>query len=308
MATAALSALASRGVRISGGVVAYHEGAPPAPGEPEEVPAGVVLRPGAHQLPDEGSLEAGAAVHQLLGDAGVRDVVLVLLSGGASAVMELLPAGLSLAALRRTTEALQQAGADIGELNTVRRALSRLKGGGLARLASPARGVTVALSDVVGDRTEVIGSGPTVPSPTGPAEALGILEQRGLAVELPEVNALFRAALDRAPEPDLSPGLYRVIASNRHAAEAVARTALARGFRAQVMTTSLEGEAREAGRSIGACAANVATHSLPFGPPACLIFGGETTVTVRGKGRGGAIRNWRSARRSRSRARHARRS
>jgi hydroxypyruvate reductase len=211
----------------------------------------------------------------------------VLLSGGASSLLELPRPGVSLAALREATAALQRAGADVSDLNTVRRALSRLKGGGLARLAAPARVVTLALSDVLGDRPEAIGSGPTVASPTSARDARAVLERAGLARDLPEVAAALAAAQERAPAPPAPEGVFRVVASNRDAVAAVARAARERGFRAQEMTTFLQGEAREAGRLVGGCAASVRAHGVPLSPPACLVFGGETTVTVRGRGRGG---------------------
>lgn len=286
MAIAAATELAQISRQISGGVVAYPHGAPPV-AEAPPLPANVVQLAGAHPVPDEGSLAAGEAVRRLLAQTQEDDVVLVLLSGGASSVLELPPDTLSLDALRRTTAALQHAGADICELNTVRRAISRIKGGGLARWAAPARVVTLALSDVVGDPPEAIGSGPTVRSPTGPAEALTVLARTGVGSLVPEVVAHLETAAVGGREPDPPAGLYRIVASNRHAAEAVANTARARGWNALVMTTFLSGEAREAGRWIGGCAASVAAHGLPLSPPACLIFGGETTVTVRGTGRGG---------------------
>jgi len=284
MAVAALAALEGR---ISGGVVAHPHGAPAAPRESELYPAGVRRFAAAHPVPDEGSLTAGDAVRSLLAGVAADDLVLVLLSGGASSVLESLPPGLSLAGLCRVTEALQRRGADIGELNTVRRALSLLKGGGLARLARPGRVVTLALSDVLGDRPETIGSGPTVASPTGPGDALRILERTGVATEVPEVVSALAAASASAAETTPPAGVFHVVASNRQSAQAMAEVAAERGFRALVMTTFLQGEAREVGRAVGGCAASVAAHGIPFAAPACLVFGGETTVTVRGDGRGG---------------------
>jgi hydroxypyruvate reductase len=283
MAGAALAAL---GARVAGGVVAHPRGAPAAPGEPEPWPDEVELVPAAHPLPDAGSLAAGDAVKRLLAGTSPEDLVLVLLSGGASSLLERPRPGLSLDALRRVTAELQRAGADIFELNTVRRALSLLKGGGLSRLAAPARVVTLALSDVIGDRPEAIGSGPTVPSPTGDGEALRVLERTGVAPAMPEVVA----ALAEPTEPatlEGDAGIFCVVASNRQTVEAVARAADGRGFHSEVMTTFLQGEAREVGRMVGGCAASVRAHGVPVAAPACLIFGGETTVTVRGHGRGG---------------------
>ncbi|HEX9668871.1 MAG TPA: DUF4147 domain-containing protein [Thermoanaerobaculia bacterium] len=284
MAEAAIAAL---GKRISGGVVAHPVGAAALADGRARWPAEVRRIAAGHPLPDDGSLAAGEQVSRLVAEASSDDVVLVLLSGGASALLESLQPGVSLAALRQVTLALQHAGADLAELNTVRRCLSGLKGGGLARRAAPARVVTLALSDVLGDRPEDIGSGPTVPSPTGPREAMEVLARSGVASTAPAVMA----ALGRSGEPPSAPAApadrYHVIASNRLAAEAVARAAARRGFRSQVVTTFLQGEAREAGKLIGGCAASVLGHAVPFAAPACLVFGGETTVTVRGSGRGG---------------------
>ena len=281
MAGAALEAL---GGRVAGGLVAHPRGAPRSPREPRDWPAPFRVLAAAHPLPDQASLEAGDVAARLAAGAAAGDVLLVLLSGGASALLESPRAGVTLESVRAATSALQRAGADVAELNTVRRCLSRLKGGGLARLAAPARTVTLAISDVLGDRPEAIGSGPTVTSPTRPADALAVLARHDLADALPEITA----ALETADELDAVPeGLYRVVASNRAAAEAAAEAARQRGFAALVVTTFVQGEAREAGRMVGGCAASVRAHGLPLAPPACLVFGGETTVTVRGAGRGG---------------------
>ncbi len=284
MAAAALTAL---GPRVSGGLVVHPHGAPPPAGEPDPLPAGVVRLAAGHPLPDAGSLTAGEAVWRLLDRPSPDDLLLVLLSGGASALLELPRPGLTLDSLREITRALQRAGADIVELNVVRRALSRLKGGGLARRAAPARVVTLALSDVLGDRPEAIGSGPTLPSPTGADEALAVLERRGIAAQRPEVVAALGALRRELAPPAGAPGLFRIVGSNHEAAEAVALAAGARGFRARVVTTFLQGEAREAGGAVARYAIASAAQGVPFGPPACFVFGGETTVTVRGGGRGG---------------------
>lgn len=283
MTRAAFGAL---GGRIHGGVVAHPAAAPEPSGGGPGWPATVRLFPAGHPLPDSGSLAAGVAAERLLAEAEGGDVVLVLLSGGASALFKSLLPGITLDGLRRLTQALQRAGADIAELNAVRRCLSRLKGGGLARLAAPARVVTLALSDVLGDRPEDLGSGPTVSSSTGFEEALGVIERRGVAAVAPECIAALRAA-GETPRLDTVPGLYRIVASNRLSAEAVAAAAAERGFRSLVVTTYLQGEASEAGKIIAGCARSLLADRLPFAPPACLVFGGETTVTVHGLGRGG---------------------
>lgn len=284
MANAAWQVL---GARVAGGVVVHPHGAPVAADEPDPWPERWRLMSAAHPLPDEGSLAAGEAVRSVLCRAGAGDLVLVLLSGGASSLLEALRPGLSLVTLRGVTELLQHAGADITELNTVRRSLSLLKGGGLARLAAPARVVTLAISDVVGDSPEAIGSGPTVPSSTGPSEALGILDRYALGSRAPEVMAVLQAAAAEPPAGEFPAGLFRLAASNRQAAESVVRAAELRGFKAHLLTTFLAGEAREVGRMVGGFAAGVRAQGLPFTAPACLVFGGETTVRVEGRGRGG---------------------
>jgi glycerate 2-kinase len=281
MAAAAISVL---GDRISGGVVVGSAG----DGRLRDLPApatGLQTFTGGHPLPNEGSLAGGRAVQDLLGTTKAHDVVLVLLSGGASALLECLLPGISLDALQRTTDALQRAGADIHELNTVRRCLSALKGGGLARLAAPSRVVTLALSDVVGDHPEAIGSGPTVASPTNPRNALEVLGSRNIVAPA-EVTAALCTAAD---EPFASPveGVYRIVSSNRQAADAVLRAATGLGFHSLLVSTFLQGEAREVGKVVGGVAASVAAGGVPVAAPACLVFGGETTVTVSGRGRGG---------------------
>lgn len=279
MARAALERLGSR---VETGVIAHPAAADPG----AEWPAGIRPVGAGHPLPDAGSLAAGEAVERVVSGLGPRDVVLALVSGGGSALLERLRPGLGLDDLRAATEALMRSGADIRELNTVRRALSRLKGGGLLRLAAPARVVALLLSDVVGDDPAAIASGPVVPSPTGPAEALEVLARRGAAAAAPRIAAALAAAA-ADPPADVPAPLVRVVGSNRLAAEAVVAEARALGFDARVLTVHLQGEAREAGRVVGAIARSARETGVPAAPPACLVLGGETTVTVHGGGRGG---------------------
>jgi glycerate 2-kinase len=283
MADAAIDRL---GTRVRAGVLAHPPGSPDPRESHAGWPAGVRRFVAGHPLPDEGSLAAGEAVRQLLSQAGAGDLVLVLLSGGASALLESPSNGLSLDELRGVTRWLQRAGADIVELNAVRCRLSQLKGGGLARRAAPARVVTLAISDVGGDRPDLIGSGPTVPPATSVREARALLDRTGAAEAFPKVAARLHAFESDAPV-DPASGHYLVIGSNRDAAEAVARCASARGFRAQVVAAPLEGEAREAGHRIGALLSAAAGEGDRLASPVCLVFGGETTVTVRGHGSGG---------------------
>jgi hydroxypyruvate reductase len=284
MARAALAALE---IHAPVGLVIEPHRGPEPPGPLAPWPASWVRLTASHPLPDQHSLDAGEAVSNLLSGLRREDVALVLLSGGASSLLERLRPGGTLEDLRRVTSALQRAGADVRQLNVVRRALSTLKGGGMARLAAPARVVTLAISDVVGDSPEAIASGPTVSSSTGPEEALRVLERRGVAAAAPQLVAVLAREAQQARPEEPAPGLFRIVASNRMATEAVCAAAVERGFRSQVTSGFLQGEAREVGLVVGGCGASVRTHGLPLAPPACLVFGGETTVTVRGRGRGG---------------------
>ena len=280
----ARAAVATLGSRIAAGVVAHPHRAAPE----EEWPRGIRPFAAGHPLPDEGSLRAGEAALEMLRETGPRDVVLLLVSGGGSALFESLRPGVTLAELRAVTEALQHAGADIVELNTVRRAFSRIKGGGLARAAAPARVVALLLSDVIGDRPEAIASGPAVESPTGPRDALDVLDRRALSGSFPALADALRAAEGIASDAERHPApVTAIVGSNRIAAEALRAEAEARGFRALLLTDRLQGEAREVGRVVGGLARGMRESGLPLAPPACLVLGGETTVTVRGGGRGG---------------------
>jgi glycerate 2-kinase len=222
----------------------------------------------AHPVPDESSVAAAGRLLALAEGAGQDDLVLVLLSGGASSLACLPGEGLTLAEKQRLTGALLRSGASVGEINGVRRHLSRFKGGRLALAAAPARLVTLAISDVVGDRPEDIGSGPTAGDPTGVEAARAILERYRIAA--PERGW--------AETPDFVPGAWRLVARSSDAVEAAATKARRLGYR--VRRLECEGEAREVGRAHAALA-------LAAAPGTALISGGELTVTVRGGGRGG---------------------
>jgi len=280
MATAAHQIL---GGRVAAGCLAVPAGATlPAGGLPpvEFVPAG-------HPLPNAGSLAAGERIAQILSETQPGDVVLALISGGASALLELLVPSVSLADLQATTQAMLRSGATIVEINALRKRLSQIKGGGLARLAAPARVAGLVLSDVVGDPLASIGSGPTVLHPPDPASALAMVERYNLAPALPpSVLAALRAPL-AAPVPLPAPPLNCVVGSNALAAQAAVAQAQALGFQALLLSTFIEGEAREVGRVVAGLAKGVRRNNHPLPPPACLVLGGETTVTVRGPGAGG---------------------
>jgi hydroxypyruvate reductase len=202
-------------------------------------------------------------------------------------------AGVELAHKQAVTRALLRAGAPIEELNAVRKHLSRLKGGQLARLAAPARVVALVLSDVVGDDLATIGSGPTAPDPTSFADALAVLERRGVRAPRAVRRVLEQGALGERPEtPKSGNPLFRrvshhIIGGNRSSLLAAERELRRRGLRTLRLTSRLEGEAREVARALVAMLHECADSGVPARPPVCLLVGGETTVSVRGPGRGG---------------------
>ncbi|MGE5200155.1 MAG: glycerate kinase type-2 family protein [Rhodospirillaceae bacterium] len=262
-----------------------------APGAAAGLPGGVEFIAGGHPVPTPGSVAAGARALDIAGATQAGDLLVVLLSGGASALLECPADGVALADLQATTSRLLRAGADITALNAVRKHLSRVKGG---RLASAAAGRTVALvvSDVVGDDLAVIASGPTVPDPTTYADALAVLERFGGAGAYPPavVGALrdgLRGARPETPKAG-SAGLARastiIVGAQRDALEGARQAAAARGYDVHMHPVPVTGEAREAAQSLmvriraGAAAATSKT---------CLLSGGETTVTVTGSGKGG---------------------
>lgn len=281
----ALSGGAERGVVLVPAGTAGAAGLPPS----------CAVYEGGHPVPDEAGVRGARALRTLAEGLTENDVLICLLSGGGSALMTLPAAPLGLADLAVTTDLLQRAGAAIGELNAVRKHLEELKGGRLAALAAPARIVTLALSDVVGDPLDVIASGPTVPDTTTYADALGVLERRGVVRAVPEAvrRHLERGArgelaeTPREDHPCFRRATAAVIGNNARAAEAALAEGRRRGFRTLLLTTLLTGEAREVGRVLASLAAEVRRSGRPVAPPACLLAAGETTVTVRGAGRGG---------------------
>ena len=243
-----------------------------------------------HPVPDENSVRGAQAIADLAGQATERDLVLCLISGGGSALLTLPVTGLTLADLQTLTDALLRSGATIHELNTVRKHWSRIKGGNLARLVAPARLVTLVLSDVVGDPLDVIASGPTVPDPTTVADAQAVLERYGNPWGFGKPQGFYEEILRETPKPG-DPIFERVqhtiVGSNRLAALAAVEQARQLGFNAQLLSTYVEGEAREVAKVAAALAKGIRAYGDPLPPPACLVWGGETTVTIRGEGKGG---------------------
>lgn len=248
---------------------------------------------GDHPVPSPQGLESTRRVVELVEAADARTLVLCVVTGGASALLPAPVDGISLDALRRTTEGLLDSGADIGEINAVRKHLSTLKGGGLARLAHPATVVSLVFSDVVGNDLGVIASGPTVADETTYADAVAVLDRYDVAVPASVRAHLDRgAAGERAETPSPGDAVFErvtnhVLADGFTALDAARTEAERRGLSTLVLSSRVRGEAREAAKTHVAVGEEVLATGEPVDPPAVVLSGGETTVTVRGDGEGG---------------------
>lgn len=243
----------------------------------------------AHPVPDEAGLEAGRRLLELVSGLTEDDLVVALVSGGGSALLPAPPNGLTLAHEIAVNEALLASGAPIAAMNTVRKHVSRIKGGRLAAAAFPAKVVSLVVSDIPGDNPALVASGPTVPDDAGQEEALRIVEAYKLMLP-PEVMTHLRLRAAEAPRPD-DPRFRRnevhVIASAAVSLEAAAAEARRWGIEAVILSDSIEGEARDVGSVHAAIAREVAARERPFGKPVLILSGGETTVTLRNWGKGG---------------------
>jgi len=246
-------------------------------------------------VPDEAGRLAALHIVDLLREATADDLVLCLISGGGSALMTLPVEPITLGEMQQITDAMLRAGASINELNAVRKHLEVLKGGGLARLAYPAQVISLMLSDVVGNPLDVIASGPTVPDTSTFRDAYEVLGRYSLLDSAPlAIRQRLEEGLRGGAAETLKPGdpiLERVqnviVASNDIAARAAVRQAQALGLNSLLLSTYIEGEAREVAKVLVGIAREMRASGSPVAPPACLVIGGETTVTVRGDGRGG---------------------
>ena len=288
----ALEALWPADAPLSGLVVTRYGHVPPRP-------AGLAQRidivEASHPVPDQAGEDAARRILALTEGLTADDLVLCLISGGGSSLLVLPAEGLTLADKQRINKELLDSGANIGEMNCVRKHLSRIKGGRLAAACVPARVVTLTISDVPGDDPAIIASGPTVPDLTTCADALAILDRYRI-----EVPAGVRAALDdgtlETPDPAdaaFSRNEVHLIATPQQSLEAAAAAARAAGVEAYILSDEMEGESREVGKVHAALARSVALRGMPFTRPCVILSGGETTVTIRprqpgqAKGRGG---------------------
>ena len=250
---------------------------------------GVKVVEASHPVPDQAGLEATQDLLKRLQGLTAQDTVLALISGGGSALLTAPVPGLSLSDKQQLTQDLLRSGANIVEMNTVRRHLSQVKGGKLGALCAPARLITLVISDVPGDSLHDIASGPTVGDPTTCEQALEILTRYAIAI-----HPVIRQQLQQGVLETVKPGDHRLVQSQTHliaspqmGLEAAAAYAQSRGVEAHILSDRLEGEARDVGKILSALSAQVQWKSQPWRAPCVLLSGGETTVTVRGDGQGG---------------------
>ena len=243
----------------------------------------------AHPVPDAAGLGAAVRIRELVSDLNADDTVLCLISGGGSSLLALPLAGITLEDKQAVSRALLKSGASISEMNCVRRHLSAIKGGRLAAVCHPAKVVTLLISDVPGDNPCDIASGPTVGDPTSCDDALAIVRRYG--IELPaKVREVLESGGGESVKPNdpLLAGIdTRMIATPQMALEAAARVAAQSGYIAHILGDSIEGEARDVGKVMAGMTLQVVRQGQPFKAPCILLSGGESTVTVRGNGRGG---------------------
>lgn len=243
----------------------------------------------AHPVPDAAGLAAAGRIRNLVQGLTEDDLAVCLISGGGSALLPLPSDGLTLEDKQAVNRALLKSGATIGEMNCVRRHLSALKGGRLAAACHPAKVVTLLLSDVPGDDPMDIASGPTVADPTTCADALDVIRRYGIEVP-PSARAILESGRGETIKPGdarLARAEIRMVATPQMALQAAAAVAKDARLPVMILGDSIEGEAREVGKVLGGIARQVALHGQPIEAPCVLLSGGETTVTVRGSGRGG---------------------
>lgn len=281
------------GDRITAGIVVVKEGYQPAPGLHTQ--GKIEIIEAGHPIPDRRGVQATQRIIELLNLTQKEDLVICLISGGGSALLVAPPEGVSLEDLQILTNQLLACGANIQEINTLRKHLDQVKGGNLARHAAPARLITLILSDVVGNPVDSIASGPTVPDSSTFADASSIIRKYALSQKIPPTITTHLKRGERGELPETpKPGelLFEntrnaIIGGNLQAAIAAVERAKAEGFHTLLLTTYLQGEARYVGKMLAAIARQIDVTGQPIPRPACLVAGGETTVTIQGKGKGG---------------------
>jgi glycerate 2-kinase len=255
----------------------------------------IETRPCGHPVPDERGFNGARRIAEICTEAGENDLVICLLSGGASALMPFPAPPITLGEKQETTKLLLASGANIHEINTVRKHLSGIKGGQLARLAAPARVLSLILSDVVGDDLDVIGSGPTAPDSSTFEDAFAVLGKYGLRDRVPaRVRERLRNGARETPkaaDPLFDNVENIIVGSNQKSLESAARAAKDLGYRTLILSSTIEGETKDVARMHAAIARQIRTFEQPARPPVCVISGGETTVTMRNGSAGKGGRN-----------------
>ncbi|TMI14057.1 glycerate kinase [Candidatus Bathyarchaeota archaeon] len=255
----------------------------------------IKFNPASHPIPSDDGVRGVKNMLRLVGQPSEEDLVICLISGGGSALMPLPSIGLTLSDKQKTTNLLLKSGAKIDEINAVRKHLSDFKGGRLAEKLHPATILSLIISDVVGDKLESIASGPTVPDDTTYADAYTILQEHGLWRTVP---SSVRKRIQKGKEgklPETPKGSSRIfkrvhnvlVGTNEESCQAAAEVLEKRGYHSLILSTRLQGEAREVGKVLASICADIHENGLPVAPRAALVAGGETTVTVHGKGHGG---------------------
>jgi len=251
----------------------------------------IEVRACGHPVPDERGVAGAQKILDLCNNAEAEDLVVCLISGGASALTPLPAPPITLAEKQQTTKLLLACGATIHELNAVRKHISFFKGGRLAQAAAPARVLSLILSDVVGDDLDVIGSGPTAPDASTFASALAVIDKYQLRNQLPN-NVMHHLENSRIETPKPGDPVFQnvenqIVGSNQKSLEAAARQARELGYKSIILASTIEGETRDVARLHAAIARQIRNSGQPLRPPACIVSGGETTVTIRGDGKGG---------------------
>lgn len=276
------------GERVSDGIIVVKDGH----GLPLQR---VRVHEARHPVPDERGLRAAEEILSLVSGAGERDLVICLISGGGSALLVAPAEGVTLKDKQQVTQLLLACGASIHEINTVRKHLSRVKGGGLAHTTHPATLVSLILSDVVGDDLDTIASGPTVPDSTTFRQAEQILGRYGIWDQAPRSVRMYlekgvKGEIPETPklgDPSFQRGVWELVGTNLQALKAARKEAERMGYRTMILSGMIEGETREVAKAHAAIAKEVLSSENPIAPPACVLSGGETTVTLKGDGKGG---------------------
>ena len=270
---------------LEGLVVTRYDHIPP---RPEGLPQRIEIVEAAHPVPDAAGLAAAQRILAMVQGLTADDLVLCLISGGGSALLTLPADGLTLEDKQRINKALLNSGANISEMNCVRKHLSRIKGGRLAAACAPARVVTLTISDVPGDEPSIIASGPTVPDATSCADALAILKRYGIDVPASVLADLQSGALETPKPGDAAFTGHEVhmMATPQQSLEAAADAARAAGLAVYILSDEMEGESREVGKVHAALARAVALKGQPFSKPCVILSGGETTVTIKKQAEG----------------------